>query len=140
MIRLVPSLSRRRIIYYARIVCLSNQTHAISFHHLSKVNLTSGKSYAFYIAFCFSMRREDFRGGKNIKRLCVLTCNFMARKLVDSFEGGVFLKRARGHQNNFIGGHVKGAFRRRGCDLARATSMLHLVDQLTDYARAVSGK
>lgn len=51
----------------------------------------------------------------------------MAWKLVDSFEGGVFLRRARGHQNNFIVGHVKGAFRRRGCDLARATSILHLV-------------
>lgn len=70
---------------------------------------------------------------RNIKEtVYVLTCNFMARKLVDSFEGGVLLKRARGHQNNFIGGHVKGAIRRRGCDSARATSMLHLVDRPAD--------
>lgn len=38
--------------------------------------------------------------------------------LVDAFKGGVYLRRPRGHRNNFIGGYVKGGFRRRGCDFS----------------------
>lgn len=39
-------------------------------------------------------------------------------KLLDAFKGGVYLRRPRGHRNNFICGYVKGAFRRRGCDFS----------------------
>lgn len=129
--------------YLVRVSGVIRRTR-LHFTYLPKRNArTPGKSRtrAFYIVFLFFFLKTETFDLERKKRMTqdgvVLTCNFMAWKLVDSFEGGVFLRRARGHQNNFIVGHVKGAFRRRGCDLARATSILHLVGRPAGRHRAL---
>lgn len=62
--------------------------------------------FLFFWTKTFDSEKENERKEAN----AYLRAISWRESLVDSFEGGVFLKRARGHQNNFIVGHVKGTF------------------------------